>query len=328
MTTFSPYQQYPAAAPEYQDGPPPVLLAVADPAPQRRLTVLFRLILFIPLVIALYCLLLAAAVVSFIGWWGALFTGRLPLWAGRFLSGFLRWSARVGAYGLLLTDAYPPFTFGDDLTYPVRLALPAPERLNRAAVFFRIILAIPAAIVTSALTYGSGTLIAIIAWLIALVGGRLPASLHKAFTAVVRYEMRYYAYSFMLTPAYPGGLFGDKPGIPAWADSPAVPTATGPGTDGSDLPGTDDPTAPAATTLANDGARPAFQPATWNLLLTPGAKKLVTTFIVLGAVLWASEIGWQISRAHSASNHVAASTASTAIARSGYSTLGSKLRSN
>lgn len=292
MTTFSPYQQYPAAAPEYQDGPPPVLLAVAGPAPQRRLTVLFRLILFIPLVIVLYCLLLATSVVAFIGWWGALFTGRLPQWAGGFLSGFLRWGARVAAYGLLLTDAYPPFTFNDDLAYPVRLALPEPGRLNRAAVFFRIILAIPAAIVTSALTYGAGTLIAIIAWLITLVGGRLPASLHEAFAAVVRYEMRYYAYSYMLTPAYPGGLYGDKPGSPAWADAPA---AAAPGTDGPD---TADPAGPDVTPPTKDSARTVFQPATWNLLLTSGAKQLLTTFIVLGAVLWVAEIAWQVSRAH------------------------------
>src|ERR1700730_14957611 len=94
LTAFSPYQAYPGAAPEYSDGPPPVLVAVADPAPQRRLTVLVRLILLIPHIIVLYFLLLAAAVVAFLGWWGALFMGRQPLWAGGFLAGILRWLAR------------------------------------------------------------------------------------------------------------------------------------------------------------------------------------------------------------------------------------------
>ena len=129
------------------------------------------------------------------------------------------------AYELLLTDAYPPFTFDDDPAYPVRLALPEPQRLNRAAVFFRMILAIPASIVGSVVAFGASTLMIFIAWLITLVAGRLPASLHGAFTAVVRYEVRYYAYWWMLTPTYPGGLFGDKPGIPTWADQPAAPTA-------------------------------------------------------------------------------------------------------
>ena len=223
MTTSSPYQAYPGSAPEYRGGPPPVLVAVADPASQRRLTVLVRLILLIPQFIVLYLLALAAYVVAFLGWWAALFTGRLPQWVGDFLGGMLRWAGRVFAYELLLTDAYPPFTLDDVPTYPVRLAFPQPQRLNRAAVFFRIILVIPACIVGTVLVFGSGTLMAFIAWIITLITGRLPASYHQALTAVVRYEVRYYAYWLMLTPAYPGGLFGDKPGIPTWADQPAAP---------------------------------------------------------------------------------------------------------
>jgi hypothetical protein len=224
VTTSSPYQAYPGSAPEYRDGPPPVLVAVADPASQRRLTVLVRIILLVPQFVVLYLLALAVYVVAFLGWWAALFTGRLPQWIGDFVGGMLRWAGRVFAYELLLTDAYPPFTLDDVPTYPVRLAFPQPQRLNRAAVFFRIILVIPAAIVGTVLAFGSGTLMGFIAWLITLVTGRLPASYHQAFTAVIRYEVRYYAYWLMLTPAYPGGLFGDKPGIPTWADQPAAPT--------------------------------------------------------------------------------------------------------
>ena len=66
MTAFSPYPTYPGAEPEYQDGPPPVLVAVADPAPQGRLTVLVRLILLIPHFFVLYMLMLAASVVLFL----------------------------------------------------------------------------------------------------------------------------------------------------------------------------------------------------------------------------------------------------------------------
>ena len=365
MTTFSPYQAYPGSAPEYQDGPPPVLVAVADPAPQRRLTVLVRFILLIPHFIVLYILLLAAGVVIFLGWWGALFMGRLPLWAGSFLAGILRWSVRVIAYELLLTDAYPPFTFDDDPTYPVRLALPEPQRLNRAAVFFRIILVIPANIVGTVVAFGSGTLMGFIAWLVTLIAGRLPASFHGAFTAVVRYEVRFYAYWWMLTTAYPGGLFGDKPGIPAWADQPAAPAVPAvPGADGLDLPDTAGlgvtppfgvtpgfgtaesvygtapggygapyspyaapgavpvpgsygyPAAPGYGAPAGYGARPLFQPATWTLLLTSGAKKLVTTFIVLGAVLWLAYVGvvgLAVSKAASDSNAVIAANAIAAL---------------
>jgi hypothetical protein len=364
VTAFSPYPTYPGAEPEYQDGPPPVLVAVADPAPQRRLTVLVRLILLVPHLIVLYVLMLAGGVVVFLGWWGALFTGRLPLWAGTFLAGILRWSARVMAYALLLTDAYPPFSFDDDPAYPVRLALPEPQRLNPAAVFFRIILAIPAGIVGIVVAYGAGTLMSFIAWLIALFAGRLPASLHQAFTAVVRYEMRYYAYWWMLTPAYPGGLFGDKPGIQTWADQPAAPRpapgygtpesvyGTAPGgygapyspyaVPGGAVPGGAVPggAVPGGASVPGGygypagsgygapvgyGARPLFQPASWTLPLTSGAKKLVTTSIVLGAVVWLAYIGLigvAISRA--ASKAVVATNAIAALNTS-HDTLNSQL---
>ncbi len=62
----------------------------------------------------------AAFVVTVIGWFGALFTGRLPVFAADFLTGYLRWLARVYAYLYLLTDVYPPFAL-DDADYPVRL---------------------------------------------------------------------------------------------------------------------------------------------------------------------------------------------------------------
>jgi hypothetical protein len=379
VTTSLPYQAYPGSAPEYRDGPPPVLVAVADPAPQRRLTVLVRLLLLVPHFFVLYFLALAACVVAFLGWWGALFTGRLPLWAGSFLAGLLRWGARVIAYELLLTDDYPPFTFDDAATYPVRLALPEPQRLNRAAVFFRIILVIPASIVGSVIGFGSGTLMGFIAWLITLVAGRLPASYHQAFTAVVRYQVRYYAYWLMLTPTYPGGLFGDKPGMPTWADQPAMPAentppfgaapgygtpesvyGTAPGGYGTPYspyaapggapvpggygypagPGYGAPAGPGYGAPAGPGygygaptgygapagygARPLFQPASWSLLLTSGAKRLVTTFIVLGAVLWIADIGLQVAHVRSEVNAVIASNATAALSTS-YGTLNSQL---
>jgi hypothetical protein len=142
VTAFSPYQAYPGPAP-VPVTPPPILVAVADPVPQRRLTVAFRLILAVPHIFILYWVSLAGGIVAFIGWWGALFTGRLPQFAVTFLSGLLRWTTRVQAYNFLLTDVYPPFTLDDDPAYPVRVAIPEPQRLNRAAVFFRHFLALP-----------------------------------------------------------------------------------------------------------------------------------------------------------------------------------------
>jgi quercetin dioxygenase-like cupin family protein len=193
----------------------PVLVAVDGPSAQRRATVAVRAILAVPHVFALYFLGIAAGVIAVIGWLCALVTGRLPRFAATYLSGYLRWSLRVGAYLLLLTDQYPPFAFGD-AAYPVRLAV-GPGKLNRLTVLVRLLLAIPAAIVSVLLTSGFTTIVIFIAWLTALIAGRLPASLHQAFAAVLRYTTRYYGYLYLLTGAYPAGLFGDEPDAPGQA---------------------------------------------------------------------------------------------------------------
>jgi hypothetical protein len=210
VNAFANYQT-PAPA-----GPLPVLVTAAGPARQQRLTVLFRILLAIPHYFVLYFLGIAAGVVTFIGWWAALFTGLLPDFAVTFTTGYIRWLTRVTAYMMLLTDAYPPFSFEDDPRYPVRLAVAQRDRLNRLAVFFRLILVIPASIVRALAVLGGET-VAFIAWLITLITGQMPASLHQAYTAVLRYSARVDCYLYLLTPTYPGGLFGDAPaGAPEW----------------------------------------------------------------------------------------------------------------
>ena len=66
-----------------------ILMAFAGPAPQRRVTVLFRLLLAIPQLIVLYVLSIVAELVAVVGWFAALFTGRLrPAWPAFLPAGF------------------------------------------------------------------------------------------------------------------------------------------------------------------------------------------------------------------------------------------------
>src|SRR6202012_23727 len=74
------------------------------PARQRRWTVLLRIILTIPQYFVLLFVFLAAIIVVIIGWFAALFIGRLPQWVHQFLTGVVRWQTRVAAYVYLLTD--------------------------------------------------------------------------------------------------------------------------------------------------------------------------------------------------------------------------------
>jgi hypothetical protein len=222
----------PTASPGPVGGPGasgPVLVAVAAPAAQRRATVAVRLFLAIPHLVVLYVLGIAASVIVFIGWVGALFTGRLPGFAANFLSGYLRWYCRVGGYLLLLTDQYPPFAY-EDTAYPVRMAV-SPGKMNRLTVLFRGLLAIPAGIAARLLTFGVVSLVIFIAWLIALCTGRLPETLHQALAAVLRYVTRYECYLYLLTDVYPAGLFGDRPGAQAGPPpgGPGSGTPSGPG---------------------------------------------------------------------------------------------------
>ena len=272
---YQPYQAYPGPGPA-PIAPPPILVAVAEPTAQRRLYVALRLILVVPHLIVLCLLSVAAFIVAFIGWWGALFTGRLPQFAVTFLSGVMRWATRVYAYSFLLTDVYPPFTLEDDPTYPVRVAFPEPQRLNRAAVFFRAILLVPVGILSSIVRYGTGVM-GLAAWVITLVTGRLPTPFHQAYVSALRFQTRFYGYQLMLTPAYPVGLYGDRPEMVAWADAQA-PGFGAPGA------GFGAPAAGFGAPAAAYGEWPGTQPSRWLLPLTSAAKALVTTIIVIGVL--------------------------------------------
>ncbi|HYK68918.1 MAG TPA: DUF4389 domain-containing protein [Streptosporangiaceae bacterium] len=240
------------SGPSLFGGPAPVLISFAPPARQSRLAIAFRLLLAIPHLIILWALGVAAEVVVIIGWFAALFTGSLPDWAHTFLTGVLRWQVRVYAYMFFLTGTYPPFSLEDE-RFPVRL-VSARVRLNRLAVFFRLILVIPAAIVAGIAMYGLAV-VSFFCWLIALVGGRLPTPLHQALAAIVRLQARYYGYVGMVTGDYPWwGLFGDPVSVQAAAALPA----------------------------SDAGYTPAAAADPWKLPLSGAAKGIVWGVLALG----------------------------------------------
>ena len=154
----------------------------AGTSAQNRWTVAFRVILAIPQFIVLYVLFIVFLFVMVIGWFAALFTGRLPEWAHTFLGGVIRWYTRVSAYVFLLTDSYPPFSLAD-VEYPVRPVLPARGPLNRVSVFFRIILVIPAAVFYEIVLNGLTFPLLFFMWIVVLVRGACP---HRSTTPTPR----------------------------------------------------------------------------------------------------------------------------------------------
>lgn len=208
-----------AAAP----GPVPVDLLVRRDLPRNRLTVLFRLLLAIPQLVVVFFLTIAGGVVAVIGWFAALVLGRLPGWAHDYLSGWLRWSARVNGYLMLVTDVYPPFSFSVT-DHPVRLVVPPPGRLNRWAVLGRIVLVVPAYVLSLA---GAGmNVFVVFAWFAGVFAGRTPRAVFDAVATTQRFGNRTAAYLFLLTPTYPWGAFGDRV---ASGSAPTAPPGWPPG---------------------------------------------------------------------------------------------------
>ncbi len=95
----------------------PIRLSASVPARSSRALavtgILFlKLLLALPHFIVLYFIQIGAFFVGWIGYWVILFTGRLPEGMHGFLTGYLRWNARVMGWMVSLTDKYPPFTLG------------------------------------------------------------------------------------------------------------------------------------------------------------------------------------------------------------------------
>lgn len=96
--------------PPFGEAPYPVEADIPVPLdPRNRLTVAFRPILALPHLLLIWLLGIAWGVTSIIAWFAILFTGRYPATLYEFSVGALRWTTRVEAYLLLLTDDYPPF---------------------------------------------------------------------------------------------------------------------------------------------------------------------------------------------------------------------------
>jgi len=188
--------------------PYPVRLVGGDELQRSRLTVFFRLILLIPHAIALWLYGIAAFITVIIAWFAALFTGSVPTGMHDFITGYLKYYARVVAYGTILADPFPPFGSGG--SYPVGLEIDPPVPQSRVTVLFRLILVLPCWVLANYALQPFLGLIAIGNWFVALFTGRVPEGMENAGMFCLRFIMRKHSYFFLVNPRYPA--FGDTPG--------------------------------------------------------------------------------------------------------------------
>lgn len=85
----------------------PVDLEVAGPESQGRLGVFFRGLLVIPALLLAQVLGGVMTVVAFVGWFYALFTGRMSEGMRNLMAYCLRYQQQTAGYYLLLTSRYP-----------------------------------------------------------------------------------------------------------------------------------------------------------------------------------------------------------------------------
>ena len=201
----------------------PVDLVVAPPTPQNRWTVALRAVLVLPPLVmsgafgsgavttggvAWLFGVGPAVVIPVLAWFACLVRGRMPAGFRDVLAWTLGYAVQVLAYLFLVTGAYPdadPRT--TDLAprprHPVRLEPEADPGRHRLTVAFRGVLAMP-----HWFWLGGWSVVVLVlaplAWLVALVLGRLPGPLHRFLAAYVRYATHVTAFAYLAGRLFPG----------------------------------------------------------------------------------------------------------------------------
>ena len=180
--------------------PHPIHLVVNDDLERSRLTVFFRLILAIPLFLWLTIWSIAVSFVVIVAWIIGLVAGRVPDSLHSFMAAYVRFSTHVFAYLGIVADPYPGFTGAPG--YPVDLEVAPAESQSRLTILFRIILAIPAAIVSNVLQNVAGV-VAVLAWFYALFTGKGNKGMRDLQAYCLRYMAQTHSYLLLLTQRYP-----------------------------------------------------------------------------------------------------------------------------
>jgi hypothetical protein len=179
----------------------PIGLESSDDLRRNRLTVFFRLLLAIPHLIWLTLWGIAAVLAVIGNWFATLFTGTSPEGLHRFLAAYMRYQLHVGAYLYLVGNPFPGFT-GERGSYPIELAVAGRAPQNRWTVGFRLVLVLPAMLLTAA--YGTLLFtVAVLGWFASLFTGTMPLGLRNAGALALRYTSQTYGYLFLVTCAYP-----------------------------------------------------------------------------------------------------------------------------
>jgi hypothetical protein len=155
-----------------------------------------------------------AFLAGFFAWFAILARGRMPAGMRDVIVYALGYGVQVLAYVVLVTGAYPDsdpraVQLARRPRHPVRIRDVDEPRRSRMTVGFRYVLATPH-FFWSTLWVTLVLVLALPAWISALVLGRLPRPLHRFFSAFTRYWAHFSAFFYLAGNPFPG--FVGKPG--------------------------------------------------------------------------------------------------------------------
>lgn len=179
----------------------PIRLPVSDDLQRSRLTTFFRLLLAIPHIVWLLLWGIVAFFAAIANGVATVIRGTSPQGLHNFLAAYLRYQIHVYAFLLLVGNPFPGFT-GRPGSYPVDVEIEGPERQNRWVTFFRLFLALPALIMSSALATAA-FLAAVFMWFHGLFRAEVPRGLRNLGAYQLRYQAQTYGYLYLLTSKYP-----------------------------------------------------------------------------------------------------------------------------
>lgn len=185
----------------------PATIEVQTPPKIANWRALLQPIMAIPHLIISYALTAVAEVCAFIGWFAILFTGKLPEGLSNMICMALRYQGRTMAYAGFLHDQFPPFEFSstpaDPGGTPVQVNFqPQLEGRNRVTSFFRLLLAIPAAVFLVLIVIVA-VICQIIGFFAVLFTGKWPDAIRGWVMKGLRATVRFDAYAMLLTDTYP-----------------------------------------------------------------------------------------------------------------------------
>ncbi len=147
-----------------------------------------------------------AGILQFLAFWAVLFTGSYPENWVKFLEKYNRWSLRVNAALMNLTDENPSFGL-DGESESVTFELPYPSEVGRVDAIVRTIFGVIYVGIPHGFCLGFralwGAILMGLAWWVVLFTGKYPAGWHAYNVGTIRWSARVNLYIGLLEKDYP-----------------------------------------------------------------------------------------------------------------------------